>query len=202
MAKSPYFARKLSIWAVVAMGGLTAACGSDGADTSSIGGQRYSAERVTGGCDLLDLSVLARWEPTPINRSGDKKNTELGTELTCDAENNSVDTDRLAAVELWTVLHTDKSEALTTYEMNLVVMKRLSGVNAEVAVPGLGERAAYLYEKKDSDSNGRSTLQLSLLDGPLVVRLIISVDAAPTTEQELLAVATDQMRRISNTLEA
>ncbi|WP_107657386.1 hypothetical protein [Nocardia suismassiliense] len=186
MAKSLCFARKLLIWVALALGGLATACGSDGADTSSVGGQRYSTERVAGGCDLIDLSVLDRWELTPRNRSGDKKNTELGTELACHAENSSLDTDHLAAVKLRTVLHTDKGQALTGYEMNLDFAKRASGVNAEVAVPLLGERAAYVYEKKDSASTSnfrfpRSTLQLSLLDGSLEVRLIIVV-AAPTTE--------------------
>ncbi len=206
MAKAPRLAQRLLIAIVVTVGGLTTACGSVDADTSSAGGQRYSAERVDRGCDLLDLSVLDRWEPHPSNRSGDKKITELGTVLTCHAENSSIDTDHLAAVNLRAVLHTDKGAALTGYEMSLDYAKRASGVGVDVAVPSLGERAAYVYENKTSGPTGnsrypRSNLQLSLLDGPLEVHLIMTV-AAPITEQELLAAATEQMQRITTTLDA
>lgn len=109
-------------------------------------------------------------------------------------------------MNLRAVLHTDKGAALTGYEMSLDYAKRASGVGVDVAVPSLGERAAYVYENKTSGPTGNSrypwsNLQLSLLDGPLEVHLIMTV-AAPITEQELLAAATEQMQRITTMLDA
>ncbi|MFD0360260.1 hypothetical protein ACFQZZ_02215 [Nocardia sp. GCM10030253] len=183
----------------MAIGIVVATAGHD-RDTVEKG---YSADGVADACDLLDLSVLNRWESRPGKRDHKKERNVLGTVLTCEAENESANVARLAAMTLTATIHDSEAEALAGYEMGERFAENSSGATPSGTVPGLGDRSFLVWNKKDysptSLLNQASSLQLSTRDGQLEIHLIISI-AADFDEDEVVTVATEQVRRVMNTL--
>ncbi|MEV0247891.1 hypothetical protein AB0H76_14960 [Nocardia sp. NPDC050712] len=175
------------------------ACGSENSGGGGSADSTYKPPAVSNACDLLDLSALNKWESTPGKREPKKQENILGTELNCEAENESTTTGRLAAFFLQTTTHKNIGEARSGYEMGVRFAKNASDVTSSGALPGMGSEAFFVWTRRDFDADGMlnmaSAYQVSVLDGALEVHLVLSV-AAPVTESEAATVAQQQVRRV------
>ncbi|MEV0761846.1 hypothetical protein [Nocardia sp. NPDC050435] len=158
---------------------------------------------MSNACDLLDLSALNKWESTPGKREPKKEENILGTELSCNAENESSPAARLAAFFLRVTIHKNSGEARSGYEMGMRFAKNSSGATSDGPLPDFGPDASFVWSKREYSAasmlNSASSYQVSLLSGSLELHLVLSV-AAPVTEAEAAAVAQQQARRVMDEL--
>ncbi|WP_157555295.1 hypothetical protein [Nocardia crassostreae] len=191
------------ILAVAALTGCQSSSNESADKTADPESAMSAANAVSNACELLDPSVLNTWESTPGKREHREENM-LGRRLTCDVENESTTTGRLAAMHLSAIVHSNAGEALSGYDSGIRFAEADSDKSASGPISGVGERAYFVWTKRDFNSsamlNTASEYQLLVRDGAIEIQLVLFV-AAPDIDQEQAArVTKPQALRILETL--